>query len=50
MLAKPPEWLDWPPFLAMFETSSRGRLAKLPGLLLDAIVKVVLVDLKSEKM
>jgi hypothetical protein len=37
MLAKPPEWLDWPPLRAMSSTSSRGRLAKFPGLL-DAIL------------
>lgn len=38
MLAKPPEWLDCPPFLPMFCTSSRGRLEKFPGLELSAIV------------
>lgn len=32
ILAKPPEWLLRPPLLAIFCTSSSGRLAKLPGL------------------
>lgn len=35
MLANPPEWLAWPPLLAMFWTSSFGLLAKLPGFSLD---------------
>ena len=46
MLAKPPLWLACPPLLAMSCTSSLGRFAKLPGLLLSAIVLLVfgLVD------
>lgn len=43
MLAKPLVWLDWPPLLAMFSTSSCGRLEKLPGFWLWAIFAVKFV-------
>ena len=43
MLAKPPWWLAWPPCLAMLETSSVGRLAKLPGLVLPVEDMLVLI-------
>jgi hypothetical protein len=45
MDAKPPECEASPPFFAMFWTSSLGRLAKFPGLLLSAIVDVGVVCL-----
>lgn len=38
MVANPPLRLDWPPFLPMFCTSSRGRLEKFPGLELSVIL------------
>ena len=36
--AKPPECEAWPPLEAIFCTSSLGRLAKFPGLVLADIV------------
>jgi hypothetical protein len=43
MLAKPELWLAWPPLEAISWTSSLGRLAKLPGLVLALEVLVPLV-------
>lgn len=37
-MAKPP-LLAWPPLEAISETSSLGRLAKLPGFVLSAMLK-----------
>lgn len=48
MLANPPVWLAWPPCLAISETSSLGRLAKLPGLVLPVEDMVVVVMIKLE--